>query len=77
MVRNFPIPKNNKENKKYIDKIITIVENLLLNDVDQSLVDQIDDIIFKICKFDSDQINKINLTIINFLNLHDKHTKSL
>ena len=72
-IKKFPIPKVNKENKKIVDNIITIVETLLLSkNNEQSLLDQIDKLIFKICKLNDKQINNIDSTISNFLHSHGK-----
>ena len=70
-IKNFPIPKLNKENKKYVDKIISIVDNLLFDkNNNQSLLDQLDELIFKVSKLNNKQVNEINLTITDFLKLH-------
>jgi len=72
-IKKFPIPKVNKENKKIVDNIITIVETLLLSkNNEQSLLDQIDKLIFKICKLNDKQISNIDTTISNFLHSHGK-----
>ncbi len=72
-LRSFPIPNSDNENKKYVDKIISIVESLLLSkNNDQLQLDCIDELIFKICKLNNKQITEINLTITNFLHLHGK-----
>lgn len=72
-IKYFPIPKLNKKNKDNIDKIIEIVENLLSNKKnDQTLLDKIDKLIFKICALDNEQINVINSKIDSFMKLHNR-----
>jgi len=71
LIRNFPIPKINKQNNKFVIKIISIVEKLLLNkDNKQTLLDQVDKLIFQLCKLENNQIIEIETTVSDFLNLH-------
>lgn len=73
LIRNFPIPKINKQNNKFVIEIINIVDELLLNTGNkQSLLNQVDKLIFQLCKLESKQINEIETTVSNFLDLHVK-----
>ena len=73
LVRNFPIPKINEQNNKFVIKIISIVEKLLLSkNNEQTLLDQIDKLIFNVCKLNDKQISNIDSTISNFLHSHGK-----
>lgn len=74
MLRNFPIPKVNKENKNDIDKIIKIVTNIIETNPDDKLINQIDDLIFKICKFSKNQIIEINKSLEIFLEKYQSKT---
>ena len=71
MLRNFPIPKVNDENKNQIQKIINIVSKILKENPNDKSIHQIDEIIFKICKFDDNQVNEINNTIKRFLDKYE------
>ena len=72
-LRSFPVPNIENENKKDVNKIINNVETLISNNKKkQSLIDEIDELIFKICDLKNDQIREINETISRFLNTHDK-----
>ncbi len=71
MLRNFPIPKINDVNKNQIQKIIKIVSKILKESPDDKSIHQIDEIIFKICKFNDKQVNEINNTIKRFLDKYE------
>tara|TARA_B100001057_G_scaffold501149_2_gene621103 strand:+ start:445 stop:3711 length:3267 start_codon:yes stop_codon:yes gene_type:complete len=71
MLRNFPIPKINNENKNQIQKIIKMVNKILKENPDDKSLNQIDEIIFKICKFNDKQIIEINNTIKRFLDNYE------
>ena len=71
MLRNFPIPKVNNENKNQIQKIINIVSKILKENPNDQSIHQIDEIIFKICKFNDNQVNEINNTIKRFLDKYE------
>ena len=71
MLRNFPIPKINDVNKNQIQKIIKIVSKILKESPDDKSIHQIDEIIFKICKFNDKQVNEINNAIKRFLDKYE------
>ena len=71
MLRNFPIPKINEVNKNQIQKIIKIVSKILKENPDDKSIHQIDEIIFKICKFNDKQVNEINNAIKRFLDKYE------
>ena len=71
MLRNFPIPKINDENKNQIQKIIKMVSKILKENPDDKLLNQIDEMIFKICKFNDKQIIEVNNTIKRFLDNYE------
>ena len=71
MLRNFPIPKINDVNKNQIQKIIKIVSKILKENPDDKSIHQIDEIIFKICKFNDKQVNEINNAIKRFLDKYE------
>ena len=72
-INNFPIPKITERDKTSVNKIIKNVETLISNKKKkQSLIDEIDELIFKICDLKNDQIREINETISRFLTTYDK-----
>ena len=72
-INNFPIPKIKEVDKSYVNKIIKNVEILISSkNKKQSLIDEIDELIFKICNLDENQIYEIEETISSFLNSYGK-----
>ena len=72
-INNFPIPKIKEEDKSSVNKIIKNVETLISNkNKKQSLIDEIDKLIFKICNLDENQVHEIEETISSFLSSYNK-----
>ena len=72
-INNFPIPKIKEENKSSVNKIIKNVETLISSkNKKQSLIDEIDKLIFEICNLDENQVHEIEETISSFLSYYNK-----
>lgn len=72
-INNFPIPKIKEEDKSSVNKIIKNVETLISSrNKKQSLIDEIDKLIFKICNLDENQVDEIEETISSFLSSYNK-----
>ena len=72
-INNFPIPKIKEEDKSSVNKIIKNVETLISSkNKKQSLIDEIDKLIFEICNLDENQVHEIEETISSFLSYYNK-----